>query len=156
MDQDSPNPYQSPAPDLSVPPIFPEGIPVPASLGLRFANLIVDRIVTMVLAGGVGLVIGLVAPSDAEEPVSTLVSFGIAMVVILGYYAVMEAAFGRTVGKFVTGTKVITSDGGKPTPGQSVLRTLCRLIPFEPFSFLGSANRGWHDSLTKTWVVKAR
>jgi hypothetical protein len=44
----------------------------------------------------------------------------------------------------------------RPPFGTMVLRSLCRLIPFEPFSFLGSDARGWHDSITKTRVVRKK
>ncbi|MEM6265057.1 MAG: RDD family protein, partial [Bacteroidota bacterium] len=65
-----------------------------------------------------------------------------------------EAAFGKTPGKFVTKTQVVNKDGGKPTPGQLIGRTFARFIPFDAFSFLASNPVGWHDSLSKTRVVK--
>lgn len=34
-----------------------------------------------------------------------------------------------------------------------ILRTLCRLIPFEALSCLGEKSRGWHDRLSRTWVI---
>ena len=75
------------------------------------------------------------------------------------YYVPMEGLFGFTVGKLVTGTRVVNAQGGRPTWGQAFGRTLCRLIPFEPFSLFFSKDgevRGWHDSVPKTWVVRRR
>ena len=75
------------------------------------------------------------------------------------YYLLMESAFGLTVGKLVTGTRIVDEQGGRPTFGQIVGRTLCRMIPFEPFSllFAGSGEaRGWHDSIPRTYVVRKR
>jgi hypothetical protein len=36
------------------------------------------------------------------------------------------------------------------------IRTLSRFIVFEALSYLGSVSRGWHDSLSGTYVVKKR
>lgn len=76
--------------------------------------------------------------------------------ILLFYYVILEAATGRTLGKLITGTKVVNEDGGAPSIGQIIGRTLCRCIPFEAFSFLSSDARGWHDRIPKTYVVKAR
>jgi hypothetical protein len=48
----------------------------------------------------------------------------------------------------------VTLDGSKPGLRTILLRTLCRFIPFEPFSFFGE--RGWHDGLSDTLVVSTR
>ena len=45
-------------------------------------------------------------------------------------------------------------DGTKPDSGQILKRTLCRLIPFNVLSFLGSPCNGWHDTISDTYVVK--
>jgi uncharacterized RDD family membrane protein YckC len=47
-------------------------------------------------------------------------------------------------------------DGSKPDFGTTLKRTLCRIIPFEQFSFLGSQSRGWHDSICGTYVVNKK
>ena len=36
---------------------------------------------------------------------------------------------------------------------ECALRSICRFIPFNGLSFLGS-NRGWHDRFSKTMVVE--
>lgn len=45
-------------------------------------------------------------------------------------------------------------NGEKPSFSVIFKRTLCRLIPFDGFSFLGS--RGWHDSISDTYVVEKK
>lgn len=77
---------------------------------------------------------------------------------ILLYYIPFEGFFGLTIGKLVTGTRVVDARGGKPTLGHAFLRTLGRFIPFEPLSILFSDEdrRGWHDSLPDTYVVRKR
>jgi uncharacterized RDD family membrane protein YckC len=69
----------------------------------------------------------------------------------------MEVAFGATVGKLITGTRVVSADGGSARAGQVIGRTFARIIPFEPLSFLvGDTTTGWHDSLSGTKVVDTR
>ena len=77
---------------------------------------------------------------------------------ILLFYIPLEGFFGLTIGKLVTGTRVVDARGGRPTLGQAFLRTLGRLIPFEPLSvlFADEDGRGWHDALPDTFVVRKR
>ncbi|MFM7319451.1 MAG: RDD family protein, partial [bacterium] len=65
----------------------------------------------------------------------------------------LETATGRTFGKWITGTIVIHEDNDKPDFGQIIVRTICRMIPFEVFSFLGGNPQGWHDRFSRTKVV---
>lgn len=67
------------------------------------------------------------------------------------YYFFMEVVFLRTPGKIASKSKVIF-DAGKNRAGTILLRTICRMIPLDVFSFLGDKD-GWHDSLSKTKVV---
>tara|TARA_B110000037_G_scaffold222548_1_gene297938 strand:- start:1179 stop:1301 length:123 start_codon:yes stop_codon:yes gene_type:complete len=39
----------------------------------------------------------------------------------------------------------VNENGEKITFNQSLARTFGRMVPFEPFSFLGK-NKGWHDA----------
>lgn len=79
------------------------------------------------------------------------------MIVVL-YYVPFETGFGRTPAKLITGTKVVSEDGGPPGLGRVLGRTLVRMVPFEVFSFLGGDGRpvGWHDSWSGTRVVRTR
>lgn len=52
------------------------------------------------------------------------------------YYFIMEATCGKTVGKMILGLKVVDRDGNQPSAGRIALRTLCRFVPFDNFSFL--------------------
>ena len=152
-----PNIYQTPTSDViddSKPPTYPR-----SGAGKRFLNYFIDTLVFYALALAVGVIYGLALgfsqtePSyledDSHEWVFTIVVYGMYLL----YPCLMEAFFGRTVGKFCTRTKVVNLHDGKPSFGQIVGRTLCRLIPFDAFSFLGSNASGWHDSIPKTKVV---
>ncbi|MCB9234684.1 MAG: RDD family protein [Bacteroidia bacterium] len=69
----------------------------------------------------------------------------------LVYYTFMEGTFGKTLGKLITGSRVIDQYGNKPGYLKAFIRSACRLIPFEVFSCF--SDQGWHDSIPKTWVV---
>ena len=66
---------------------------------------------------------------------------------------VFEVLWGRTIGKFMTGTKVIGFDGNKPSIKALLIRNFARVIPFDQLSFL-IFKAGWHDSLSNTIVVR--
>ncbi len=72
--------------------------------------------------------------------------------VFWGYYILTEYPFQKTLGKLLTKTKVVSLTGHRPTLKQIILRTLCRSIPFEYFSYLVTVE-GIHDKLSKTRVV---
>lgn len=136
-----------------------DGELVLASKTRRFVNFIVDRIAALVcevILGVLLAVIALATENDAllsalEGPLGTILS----LLVYAMYLIVFEAAFGRTPGKMLTGTMVVNEHGEHPRFGQVVGRTLARFIPFEPFSAFGlPRSRPWHDSLSKTRVVR--
>lgn len=119
-----------------------------ASSGKRLANYIIDRVIIYILCFLAGILYVLVISSDE---MATLTSFIIAIIISVSYYSITEATTGKSIGKLITRTKVLNDDYTEPTLGTIFKRSLCRLIPFEPFSFLG--NNGWHDSITGTVVV---
>ena len=76
--------------------------------------------------------------------------------VLIAYYTLLEGLTGRSIGKFITGTKtIIQEDSSKPSLKDSLIRTLCRFIPFDAFSFFSKAPIGWHDELSGVNVVDA-
>lgn len=142
---DVPNPYEAPRSDEDAPPseVHGDGL-IDASRGTRFANLFIDYLFSFVLLFIVGLVV------QSEE-------WGgfIGYPIMIGYYVFFETTFGATPGKMITKTRVVRVDGGKPSFGQILGRTLSRFVPFEPFSFFSSTSSGWHDRWSGTRVVRA-
>lgn len=138
-----------------------------ASKGLRFANFILDAIFINVLASVIWFVIGffigffsaamgkadVVLPVFREVLLSLPGRLSIACVNVFVYFFLCEALFQRTLAKLITGTKVVAVNGTRPTFGAIALRTLGRLVPFEPFSFLTGSPGGWHDWWSGTIVV---
>jgi len=76
--------------------------------------------------------------------------------VMVMYLFIMEVSTQRTVGKFITGTMVVTEDGSKPEARNIIIRAFCRVLGIEAFSFLSAYPRGWHDSASDTYVVDAK
>lgn len=121
-----------------------------ASAGNRFANFLLDRIGVYLFM----MIIFTITDSGFfyNGVLSNIATIFI-IIAFLGYWVGFEYFFGKTPAKFITRTRVVTIDGKKPTFLTIVARTLCRFIPFEPFSFLDGEPIGWHDSITKTRVV---
>ena len=129
---------------------------VPASKGKRFANFIIDQILIFVLAAVITIAIGIVSPDIVTEmaDMSWLEErlFGVLSVLI--YYPITEGLLkGKSLAKYFTKTRAINYDGTPPTFGTCFMRSLSRIVPFEPFSFLGELNNGWHDKWTETMVI---
>ncbi|WP_069677287.1 RDD family protein [Formosa sp. Hel1_33_131] len=66
------------------------------------------------------------------------------------YYFIMEWTTGQTVGKMITKSKVVNcGTDEKPKFSSILIRTLCRLIPIDFFSYL-FIPMGIHDRVSKT------
>lgn len=131
---------------------------VQASHSLRLANYFIDFIFFYLLVFIIARVI------DIENPISlsalkdndpdsflqnfiTLVSYGL-------YMFLMEAILrGRSIGKFITGTKAVNFDGSPITSKTALFRGLSRIVPLDSFSALGSSCFPWHDAWAKTYVI---
>ena len=69
------------------------------------------------------------------------------------YYFITEWILGKSLAKYVTGTKVFHLDtGSKPTWKEILLRTTSRFIPFDFASFFTKNPVGWHDWISGTIV----
>jgi len=132
-----------------------------ASQGQRFLNLLLDYIGQMALMLSIGVVTGVISvimgnPQLATmfDNMNTLTEYGFTIVLVLIYYNLFEIFTSRTLGKFITKTIVVDENGNKPEYQTIMIRSLCRLIPFDALSFLGATSRGWHDSISRTYVVQ--
>ncbi|MFN8295396.1 MAG: RDD family protein [Chitinophagales bacterium] len=123
-----------------------------ASLGKRFANYIIDLFIVVFILLLVSNIFDLskIITTETNDNITAI----FLLIIMPVYYVFMEYKFGKTVGKFLTKTKVISTDGNELTLGQCVGRLLCRIIPFERFSGLFTNGVFWHDSIPKTLVVE--
>ncbi len=134
--------------------------PVLASTGKRFLNYLIDIIIFYVLA--VFILAALFYNDDytyttSNDFYSQLLIRLIAFALFAAFYFLFEILFkGRTIGKFITGTKAVNYDGSEMEPKTILLRSLSRVVPFEPFSALGNPCYPWHDKWTRTCVIDVK
>ena len=132
--------------------------PEVVSQGVRFGYFLIDVVFFYIITFIIGILIGIiiVATGNVDElrPESGLIKFldKIGYLIFFLYYAISEGLGGTTLGKLICGYTVIDEYANKVSFSKALLRTVCRYIPFEAFSCF--AERGWHDTLSKTYVVK--
>lgn len=127
----------------------------------RFGNYIIDFIVQYLLTFAITAVVIIICNYFEIygfifwlDQAGRMEEYLIGIVVALFYYSLTEIFLSKSIAKFITKTIVVDEYGEKVRPEIILKRTFCRLIPFEHFSFLGGNNRGWHDTLSNTYVVK--
>jgi uncharacterized RDD family membrane protein YckC len=147
------NPYQPPASEVV---LHQHGATelIDASRGQRLGTFVVDYIGFMALSVLVGVALAIVLGERSEQVIQQIPDFLLGLLIYFAYYMFFEAWLARTPGKYVFGTRVVDESGTRASARQIALRTICRFIPFEPFSFFGA--KGWHDSIPKTRVVRTR
>lgn len=140
---------------------------VPATTGQRFLNYLIDNLLlqyglSLLTGMAVGTLLAVLSPDymfelSQSDDTWALLPFAYCVVIVnyVVYYTICEKAFkGYTLGKLITGTRAIREDGNELTFKNALLRSLSRLVPFEVFSAFGGYP--WHDSWTKTRVIKSR
>ena len=144
------NIYQAPKSDISIQINYSDY--ELATTGKRFANMLLDFVFYLMFSFIVGTAFTLAGAGDSIANVNDNL---LGIILITLYYFPQEAIWGRTLGKLVTNTKVVTLDGKKASFLQALGRTFCRFIPFEAFTFLGGKGKphGLHDRLPKTKVI---
>ena len=115
---------------------------VSAQLKIRFLNYLIDTVMIAQLAYWLNTYL-------YWSNMGYLLVF---LLTTFGYYLCLEVLFRQTLGKVFTNSFV--SSKTYPYAVAIVLRTFCRQIPFEPFSFLG--NGKWHDTLSQTKLMRIK
>ncbi|MCB9202917.1 MAG: RDD family protein [Flavobacteriales bacterium] len=144
-----------------------------ASKGKRFLNYIIDYVSVYLVIFIVGFIIAIIGYGFAELTGNYELSLKIdnffdsldnvnplldriltATFYIIYIFLVEYLTKGRSLGKLITGTMVVTTDAEIPSATTFLKRNVMRLIPFDQLSFLRI--NGWHDSLSNTRVVDKR
>jgi uncharacterized RDD family membrane protein YckC len=132
---------------------------VQASSGKRLANLIIDRLLFVAFLFGFAFVLELMNANFFIYFDSTDIGIRILdQIFTTVFFAVFVFLFevitkGKTIGKFITGTRAVKQNGNTITPKDALMRALSRMVPFEAFSALGSPCYPWHDKWTDTHVI---
>lgn len=80
--------------------------------------------------------------------ISTILYYSIRFI----YYFLLEYFIGRTIGKYLTQTKVVDSKGNRPNIMQLIIRNMTRF--FSLISGVNDKERAIHDQLSNTFVIK--
>ncbi|MDF0696185.1 RDD family protein [Rhizobium sp. MC63] len=138
--------------------IPPEGVPINfaiASLGTRFGAQFLDILFTALIifiCTAVVIFTGLL-PVSADLMLGALLGF----LLRTPYYILSELIWnGRTLGKRITGIRVVNMDGRRLTPHQVTARNLMKEIEiFGPMGLLaGMETRGaWENGLAGLWLL---
>ena len=83
-----------------------------------------------------------------SEEIVPFYGFLFQLLLYFSYFFFLEMIFKKTLGKFIMNLKV---EGDN-----FFLRTICRFIPFDIFSFIFNDGILWHDSLSKTSVIHSK
>ena len=131
-----------------------------ATRGVRFANYLIDAVVFYVLIFFFGAFLGILYTIGIKAPLQLISyiegnrAFNYLFSSILYFIYIFSIEYltkGKSIGKFITKTQVVSIDGTMPTQKDFLIRNISRLVPFDGFSFL--SNDGWHDSWSDTRVV---
>lgn len=135
---------------------------VPANLLKRFLNYIIDF---MVFAFPASFLLMLAAPGHAwasnlvynlnnKPEAVTLLDQSMIWFVYGLYISITESLLkGKTIGKYITGTRAVNKQGLAITAETAFVRGLIRMIPFEQFSALSIPPRPWHDRWSGSVVI---
>jgi uncharacterized RDD family membrane protein YckC len=95
----------------------------PVGLGSRVANHLIDGF----------LLSAVVYLLNRGQVIESWTDY-LLWIIVLGYYFVMESVFARTIGKFITYSKVTALNGRRANPLRILVRTLLRvLFPIDIF-----------------------
>lgn len=103
----------------------------------------------------------LVAQRLGALPQSALVAMGlVGAVLAAGYFLFFWSLSGQTLGKLLTGSRVVDRKGGALGFGRAALRLFATLLAALPLAagFIGlwtdAERRGWHDRIAGTKVIR--
>lgn len=136
-----------------------------ADKGYRFLNYLIDLAFAMVIIWALILAFVLakyfILGADIEQSIDQISELNplidrIGTILMCSFILFLMEKFskGRSLGKLITGTKVVKADGSDLTTDDLLKRNFVRAIPFDQLSFLG--NTGWHDNWSNTRVVRMK
>ena len=125
----------------------------PVHVIVRLVNFIVDTLVWLILYFTIAYFLDQYIVRFNSFLVNYVYSICLGLLTYLAYYMVMEFYFHKTLGKFITRTKVVSIDATKVSLKSIIKRSLSRLIPIDALYYIFSHN-GLHDNLSRTKLIK--
>ncbi|MCU4158119.1 RDD family protein [Carboxylicivirga sp. A043] len=124
-----------------------------ASKGQRIVNGLIDWAFSFLFFILTINLFNVVIPETNQMPNLIVFKYTLGAVAIILYYSIMESITGRTFGKMITGTKVVSESGQQPPLSSILMRSVYRIIPIDWLSLLYWKYECGHDRWTKTRVV---
>jgi len=118
----------------------------------RLLNFLVDSLIIFLLAIILSIIPG-IFKTNYTIPQVEFITCCLIFVSFMLYYVILEFKYQKTVGKYITKTKVVMGNGNIPTFRDILIRTIFRLIPLDRLSYVFTTN-GFHDFLSNTTVKK--
>ena len=143
-----------------------------APRGLRLVGYLADSVLSYVASLGGAIFGGMVAGLMAGDPGATrLAEEAASRGYVLGWvfwgtacwflnYGILQGLTGASVGKFLTGIRIVNLNGTPIGIRKSLSRTFCYVISTLPLYggfiaiFFDPKNRCWHDLLCGTVVIR--
>src|ERR1035437_3059242 len=101
---------------------------------IRFYHFIFDSIAILFFVFILLKVLDIFIDSPTKMITNIIVSF-ISLITFFTYYIVLEYKYKKTIAKFITKTKVVKDNNQILKLTDILIRTICRLIPFDRFSY---------------------
>ncbi|MEY8761906.1 RDD family protein [Chryseobacterium tongliaoense] len=129
-----------------------------AEKNIRLANYFIDLVVFYIIYFILLTVLFIVSPAFNSwiSNLNPIADRFMSVMFYIFYIFLMESLMkGRSIGKLITGTKVIMIDGTAPSLGDYFIRNIIRgIVLIDQLSFLGET--GLHDNWSGTRVIKIR
>lgn len=122
-----------------------------SGIGTRVFNFLIDTIITALISYGVYYFFKWYAVYWHWPFIQYYIFF---LAIQFIYFFIFESITGRTAGKMLSYTKVITKEGRKPGLGAVFIRSVIRLTIIDAFFFPFLEERTLHDYLSGTYVVE--
>ncbi len=113
----------------------------------RFINYIIDSLLFYFF---INIVFFYPVRNNLFSPVYAVL---IGIIFFIAYIIICEFKFGKTLGKLITGTRVITKDGNLPKLRSIIMRAFSRFIPFNSWVTLFTG-LSLHDRTSETRCVE--
>jgi len=137
-----------------------------ATSAARVGGFVIDYVIFAVVTGVITallpamsfLIPGFTMDSEAAQVIPMLLYFGFGV----AFQVIIPVQLGgSTLGKYVTGTRIVMADGAPVGYGRMFLRNIIGYWASSVFFYLGylwvffnDDRRGWHDHIANTVVVK--
>jgi len=130
---------------------------VQADKYIRLVNFLIDYITIYCLATIVGIFVGYISSMEYlffnSHQYNPFLDYVILTSTLLIYFSTEYFFNGKSLGKFLTQTRVVHNVNAEISFKVYLLRSLWRLIPINLFSFLPIHNDCWHDRYSDTRVI---